>query len=119
MPTDENMKRNIRDLYFDQHKTIRELAKITRKSSRDIVVLLRNSEHKKKAEENKTVPKNNTSVSIQGIWDTEHDLPPNIKPYSTASLTIQHRILEAKTNGPSFYDISGSKEQFRILSKVI
>jgi hypothetical protein len=35
MPTDENMKRNIRDLYFDQHKTIRELAKITRKSSRD------------------------------------------------------------------------------------
>ena len=59
MPTDENMKRNIRDLYFDQHKTIRELAKITRKSSRDIVVLLRNSEHKKKAEENKTVLKNN------------------------------------------------------------
>jgi hypothetical protein len=70
MPTDENIKRNIRDLYFDQHKTIRELAKITRKSSRDIVVLLRNSEHKKKAEENRTVTKNNTSVSIQGIWDT-------------------------------------------------
>ena len=51
MPIDENIKRNIRDIYFDQHKTIRELAKITRKSSRDIVVLLRNSEHKKKAEE--------------------------------------------------------------------
>jgi hypothetical protein len=41
MPIDENIKRNIRDLYFNQHKTIRELAKITRKSSRDITAILR------------------------------------------------------------------------------
>ena len=44
MPIDENIKRNIRDLYFDQHKTIRELAKITRKSSRDIIAELKVSE---------------------------------------------------------------------------
>jgi hypothetical protein len=55
MPIDENIKRNIRDLYFDQHKTIRELAKITRKSSRDIIAELKVSENKEKAEENKNI----------------------------------------------------------------
>ena len=52
MPIDENIKRNIRDLYFDQHKTIRELAKITRKSSRDIIAVIKVS-GKENAEENK------------------------------------------------------------------
>ena len=47
MPIGENIKRNIRDLYFDQHKTMRELAKITRKSSRDIIAELKVSETRK------------------------------------------------------------------------
>jgi hypothetical protein len=59
MPIDENIKSNIRDLYFDQHKTIRELAKITRKSSRDIIAELKVSENKEKAEENKNIHRNN------------------------------------------------------------
>jgi hypothetical protein len=59
MPIDENKKRNIRDLYFDQHKTIRELAKITRKSSRDIIAELKVSENNEKAEENKNIHGNN------------------------------------------------------------
>ena len=48
MPIDENIKRNIRDLYFDQHKTIRELAKITRKSSRDIIAVIKERDGKRR-----------------------------------------------------------------------
>ncbi|MDW0283311.1 MAG: hypothetical protein QN720_12470 [Nitrososphaeraceae archaeon] len=65
MPIDENIKRNIRDLYFDQHKTIRELAKITRKSSRDIIAELKVSENKEKAEENKNIHGNFLNMSLK------------------------------------------------------
>jgi hypothetical protein len=48
MPIDEATKRRIMDLYFNEHKSIREIAKITKKSSRDITPVLRNSEYKGK-----------------------------------------------------------------------
>ena len=70
MPIDENIKRNIRDLYFDQYKTIRELAKITRKSSRDIIAVIKVS-GKENAEENKHQNKKK---------DTEYDFPLILKP---------------------------------------
>ena len=46
LPIDEGTKRRIIELYFNEHKTIREIAKITKKSSRDITPVLRNSEYK-------------------------------------------------------------------------
>jgi len=75
MPIDENIKRNIRDLYFDQHKTIRELAKITRKSSRDIIAVIKVS-GKENAEENKNIHgNNNIPTPKQEKGDTEYDPP--------------------------------------------
>ena len=70
METDENIKRDIigyiRDLRFNQHKTIRQIATITGKSSRDITALLRESVDKEKGEENNTVHLS------QGNEDTQH-----------------------------------------------
>ena len=48
LPVDEGIKRRIIELYFNEHKTIREIAKITKKSSRDITPVLRNSEYQGK-----------------------------------------------------------------------
>jgi hypothetical protein len=56
LPIDENVKENIKDLRFNQHKTIREIAEITGKSSRDIIAVLNESEDKEIIEEeNKNV----------------------------------------------------------------
>ena len=41
MAIDENTKRKIIDLYSNQHKTIREITRITKKSSRDITAMLK------------------------------------------------------------------------------
>ena len=40
------------DLYFNDHKAIREMAKITKKSSRDITPVLSNSQYKIKDQGN-------------------------------------------------------------------
>lgn len=56
MPIDENVKENIKDLRFNQHKAIREISEITGKSSRDIIAVLNESEDKEIIEEeNKNV----------------------------------------------------------------
>jgi hypothetical protein len=41
MAIDENTKDKIIDLSFTQHKTIREIARIVGKSSRDIIAVLK------------------------------------------------------------------------------
>ena len=41
MVIDEETRRTIIDLYANQHKTIRQITKITRKSSRDITAILK------------------------------------------------------------------------------
>ena len=41
MAIDDNTKRKIIDLYSNQHKTIREITRKTKKSSRDITALLK------------------------------------------------------------------------------
>lgn len=41
MAIDENLKEKIKDLRFNQHKTIRKIAKTTGKSSRDIILVLK------------------------------------------------------------------------------
>ena len=52
MVIDQETKRRIMDLYFNEHKSIREIARITKKSSRDITPVLRNSEYKGKDQGN-------------------------------------------------------------------
>ena len=84
MPVDPETKRKIVDLYLIEHKTIREITKITKKSSRDIIAVLRNSEHNGKAEENKNNHGNNIPTPKK-TGETEKDLPPNIKAYKLFS----------------------------------
>lgn len=87
MITDENI-RDIINLYSNQHKTIREIAKITKKSSRDIIAVLRNSEHKAKEEENNKTCENNTGDLNHGNEDAEYrdeNLPLYTKAYQLFS----------------------------------
>jgi hypothetical protein len=80
MTIDEETKRRIIDLHSNEHVTIREIAKIVKKSSRDIIAVLKVSEKKEKADEN---------IDILGMMpatkkekmDKEYDLPLNIKAY--------------------------------------
>jgi hypothetical protein len=85
MSIDENIKRNVRDLHFSQHKTICEFAKITRKSSRDIIAVLKMSGDKEKAEENKNINGINIPAPKKETGDREFDLPPNITAYRLLS----------------------------------
>jgi hypothetical protein len=78
LPIDENVKENIKDLRFNQHKTIREIAEITGKSSRDIIAVLNESEDKEIIEEE--------NKNVQGkVGNTEQDPPLNIKAYKLFS----------------------------------
>ena len=43
MPVDEETRRKIVELYFNEHKTIRDISKLSKKSSRDIIAVLRNT----------------------------------------------------------------------------
>lgn len=86
MPVDKDTRRKIVELYLNEHKTIRDIAKVSKKSSRDIVAVLRNSEHYGNAEENKNIHENNIPAPTRKeTGDTEHDLPPNIKAYKLLS----------------------------------
>ena len=55
MAIDENLKETVKDLRFNQHKTIREIAEITAKSNRDIMPVLSEPEDKNNAEEAKNI----------------------------------------------------------------
>jgi CII-binding regulator of phage lambda lysogenization HflD len=78
----------IKDLRFNQHKTIREIATITGKSSRDIIALLKNSVDKEKGEESNKIYGNNTGDLNQGNEETKHrdeNLPSYTKAYQLFS----------------------------------
>ena len=86
MPVDPETRRRIIDLSLNEHKTIRDIAKLSKKSSRDIIAVLRNSEHNGKAEENKNIYGNNIPAPPKNeTGDTEYDLPPNIEAYKLLS----------------------------------
>jgi hypothetical protein len=57
MTVDEETKRR-RDLHSNERITIREIAKIVKKSRRDIIAILKVSENKEKAEENMNIQGN-------------------------------------------------------------
>jgi hypothetical protein len=86
METDENIKDNIigyiKDLRFNQHKTIREIATITAKSSRDVIALLKESVDK----EDKDTHGYTVEIKSQEIESAEQKDPPlNIKAYKLFS----------------------------------
>ena len=71
MAIDENTKRKIIDLYSNQHKTIREITRITKKSSRDITAMLKEQKGKSSTQIYEVDDKN------QGVYKKEE--PMNTK----------------------------------------
>jgi hypothetical protein len=78
MPVDEGIKRRIIELYINERRTIREIAKITKKSSRDIISVLRT--HKEK-EDGKTDINTQESKQKEEGHDKDDE---NLAPYTTA-----------------------------------
>ena len=66
-------KGRIIDFYFNEHKSIREIAKITKKSSRDITPVLRNSEYKGKDQGNEKTDGSNARQLSQEKENRTHD----------------------------------------------
>jgi hypothetical protein len=85
MTIDEETKRRIIDLYSNEHVTIREITKIVKKSSRDIIAVLKVSENKEKADENIDIRGNDMPATKKEKMDKEYDLPLNIKAYKLLS----------------------------------
>jgi hypothetical protein len=84
LPVDEGIKRRIIELYFNEHKTIREIAKITKKSSRDITPVLRNSEYKGRDQGNEKADGSDSEQLGQEKEDTAHEynrIPLNTMAY--------------------------------------
>ena len=73
MAIDEETKRKIIDLYSNQHKTIREIKRITKKSSRDITAILKERNRKSRTQAYEVDEKN------QGLDSIEE--PLNVKAY--------------------------------------
>jgi hypothetical protein len=88
LETGENIKGDIvghiRDLRFNQHKTIRQIAATTGKSSRDVIAVLKESVDKEKEEENENAHDNIANTN-QKIGSREQDPPLNIKAYKLFS----------------------------------
>jgi hypothetical protein len=81
---DQVTKSGIMDLYFNEHKTIREIAKITKKSSRDITPVLRNSEYKGKDLGNEKTDGSDARQLSKETEDRQQvcdNLPLNTKAY--------------------------------------
>lgn len=102
---DEETKRKIIDLYFVQHKTIRETAKIIKKSSRDVVTVIK--EYKQELRQLQTVTNGGNHVDSEKIVNQDKDkgdrktLPLHARAYqlysrgmSPLQVTIELGILE-------------------------
>jgi hypothetical protein len=74
-------KNKIIDLYFKEHLPIREVAKITKKSSRDIVFVLKTLESQEKEEDWK-IDNNNTKEERKEETLDKDD--KNLAPYTKA-----------------------------------
>lgn len=84
MPVDEETRRKIVKLYLNEHKTIRDISKLSKKSSRDIIAVLRNTAHEGKEEVNDKTCGNDARDLDQGNGDTAQEcnhFPLNTKGY--------------------------------------
>jgi hypothetical protein len=77
MKIDEETRRTIIDLYSSQHKTIRQITKITRKFSRDITAILNERNRKSRIQAYEVDEKD------QGLDSIEE--PLNVKAYRLSS----------------------------------
>jgi hypothetical protein len=82
MTIHQGTKNKIIDLYFKEHLPIREIAKITRKSSRDIISVLRTHELQEKEEEKNNINSKNIPDSEQ--IEEDHDNDKHLAPYTKA-----------------------------------
>ena len=85
MVIDQQTKRRIIDLSSNEHQTIRNIAKNTKKSSRDIIAILRNTAPKGKEEENDKTCGKDTRELNQGTAQENNHLPLNTKAYTLFS----------------------------------
>ena len=124
MPVDQESKRRIIALYFNEHITIREIAKITRKSSRDIIAVLKMSDDKVKAEENKHGK--NIPAPKKERGDTDY-IPPNIKAYkllsegkSLVDVTIELKLTapQAQQFNTEYWKLMQLQQLFMIYQEV-
>ena len=121
MVIDEETRRTIIDLYFSQHKTIRQITKITRKSSRDITAILKERNGKSRTQAYEVDEKN------QGLDSIEE--PLNVKAYRLFSQgknpsrstkrteafrnrynQILHGVFETQSVTWTFFDFQGTRE---------
>jgi hypothetical protein len=82
MAIDQETKNKIIDLYFKQHLPIREVAKITKKSSRDIILVLKTIESQEKEEDWKI--DNNNTKELERKEETLDKDDKNLAPYTKA-----------------------------------
>jgi hypothetical protein len=82
MAIDEETKNKIIDHYFKEHLPIREIAKITRKSSRDIISVSRTHQLQEKEEEKNNINSKNIPDSEQK--EEGHDNDKHLAPYTKA-----------------------------------
>ena len=100
MVIDEETRRTIIDLYSNQHKTIRQITRITRKSSRDITAILK--EQKKESRKVKC----EVDEKNQGLDSIEE--PLNVKAYRLFSqgknpLEILKELRLSETDTTKYY----------------
>jgi hypothetical protein len=79
---DQETKNKITDLYFKQHLPIREVAKITKKSSRDIILVLKTLESQEKEGDWKI--DNNNIKELERKEETLDKDDKNLAPYTKA-----------------------------------
>jgi hypothetical protein len=82
MAIHQTTKNKIIDLYFKQHLPIREVAKITKKSSRDIILVLKTLESQEKEEDWKI--DNNNTKELERKEETLDKDDKNLAPYTKA-----------------------------------
>ena len=100
MVIDEETRRTIIDLYSGQHKTIRQITKITRKSSRDITAILKERNRKSRTQAYEVDEKN------QGLDSIEE--PLNVKAYRLFSqeknpLDVLKELRLLETDATKYY----------------
>jgi len=94
MAIDIETKREVIELYFNQHKNIREVAKLVQKSSRDVVAVVKEHKQKLRPSESSIHVEDKINQQIEDSVDP----PANIKAYElfTKGLTPLQGALELK-----------------------
>ena len=121
MAIDENTKRKIIDLYSNQHKTIREITKITKKSSRDITAILKEQKQESSTQACEVDDKHQGQNSIEEPLNAKAyrlfaqgknpvDVPKRIEAFRNRDNQILYGVFETRAVTWSFFDFQGTRE---------